>query len=959
VNTARTRLNRYTLVMLAILLTIWYAGAAQQNGAAYLLAFYLGSLMLVSYLHARQHLRGLRLSAGSVKAVSAGQATSLPLTLTVEAGLPPTGLEITSPLAVRPLFVEQALADQAVHVALSIRQESAGAHASIPVLVRSRYPLGLFTTEILMEVTKPHMVHPKAAGNLPLPAPSVQSEREESVSSGAGNRTSGGDDFSGLRAWQEGDPLRHVHWKAVARGRPLVVKQFTGGSSASVLLDWESLDLPAAQRAGQLAKWMDEATERGLRYGMRLPGKLIKASSGAEHQRQCLDALAAQSGGETTAVTARKPNQRLKASTLELTPGIAGGPFAMLMLSITAVILPMLGAIPWTSVLVYAVALLLRWSGGMRKLMPPWARFGLILAGIGGVYLETGTMTGIEPGIAFMLILTAGKALESRTPRDVQVMAVLGWFICLCALVLEQNLTRSVYVLGMATMIAATLVRLRRGTAGFWPAMRTTLRLTAQAMPMVLLLFVFFPRGTAGIVASLTRSFQAQTGISDSLDPGSIASVAELDTPAFRVSIEGGAPNPDSLYWRCLTLSDCGGLSWRKGRLINHPGDADPGGKVTVQTITVEPHGGVWLPGLDHPTKLVKGGGAVYIDKSDHTLRTTDPLRFARKLIVESRVADYPTKLTNYQRSQSLSLRAEISPAVRALAASLRKPGATDAQVVEATLEHFRSSGFAYHLQPGRYGEAALDEFLFQRKIGFCEHYAASFGTLMRLAGIPTRLVVGYLGGEAFGDYLMVRQYNAHVWAEVHLPEKGWVRVDPTAALAPSRLRPDFREVMSGSFDIGFAVPRDAWWGRAILMTQVYWDNLNYKWFTYVVQFNQDEQSSMFLHWGFETLAQVAGWAAAAVAILLLTLQWWLKRGQRPKDRSVRLWQESCDLVAKRKSLQRQPAEAPLAFAKRVSAEVPAILPLAEIYNQHRYGPKGREWKELATAARELRRSLS
>lgn len=146
-NTARTRLNRYTLVMLAILLTIWYAGAAQQNGAAYLLAFYLGSLMLVSYLHARQHLRGLRLSAGSVKAVSAGQATSLPLTLTVEAGLPPTGLEITSPLAVRPLFVEQALADQAVHVALSIRQESAGAHASIPVLVRSRYPLGLFTTE--------------------------------------------------------------------------------------------------------------------------------------------------------------------------------------------------------------------------------------------------------------------------------------------------------------------------------------------------------------------------------------------------------------------------------------------------------------------------------------------------------------------------------------------------------------------------------------------------------------------------------------------------------------------------------------------------------------------------------------------------------------------------------------------------------------------------------------------
>jgi hypothetical protein len=277
---------------------------------------------------------------------------------------------------------------------------------------------------------------------------------------------------------------------------------------------------------------------------------------------------------------------------------------------------------------------------------------------------------------------------------------------------------------------------------------------------------------------------------------------------------------------------------------------------------------------------------------------------------------------------------------------------------VDRALEFYRKGGFTYSLQPGAYGPNVLEEFLFERKTGFCEHFAASFGTLMRAAKIPCRLVIGYLGGELYGTYYIVHQYNAHVWAEVYLPETGWTRIDPTAALAPSRLASDFRTLMADNFNLGFTVPRDAWWGQTVLAIRQYWDNLNYAWFTRVVQFNEEEQ---FVFFSLLGLADIVKACLATLATLLLVtglIWWWIRRPAQHPDPAVRVWQRVCAALA-RKGLARGPAEPPLAYATRCSPSVPGLTNLALLYIDHRYGTRPAVLAALKSAAAEVHKSLS
>lgn len=951
----RTRFNRHTFALLAILGTMWYAGAAQQNGSAYVLAFGVGSLALVSWLHARQHLKGLRVQAGTARTLREGQAGSLPLTLSVVDGNLPTGLEVTSPEATQPVFVERLSLERPTHVTLPIRPAAAGAHGSLPVLVRSSYPLGFFTTELRLELTQQHLVHPKPSGSLPLPEPAPASETLSSSASGRSSGRLAGDDFDGVRPWQQGDPLRHVDWKAVARGRPLMVKQFTGGSSPAVALNWDALDLPPAERAGQMAQWIDDAEKRDLRYSLTLPERTLAANAGAEHRRQCLDALAAELGSAEAKAMQVQPRRKLAAPTLETSTSIPGQPLALLCLAIALTMLPLLGQVPWTSAVFFLAALLLRWARGSRPPLPSLLRVLLVLGGVAGIWAEVGSLQGLETGIGIMLCVIAGKALESRTARDLQVLGLLGWFLCLCCLVLQQDLSVTLYTTGTALLIAAALVRFRRGTRGVMRPLKTVLVLAVQALPLLLVLFVFFPRGTAGLVTSLTRSLRHQTGISGSLSPGSIASVAQSDEPAFRAVIHGRQPDPRELYWRCLTLSHCEGLSWEQTAGTSTRA-TKPSGQPVRQTITLEPHGARWIPGLDRPSKILKGGRDHYLNSEDQTLRSHENVRFARRLEIESTTDATLEPLSDPVMRRSLQLPPQVPPRVEALAAELARGATNHQQIVDAALMHFAREGFQYSLQPGAYGPAPLEEFLFERKIGFCEHFAASFGTLMRLAGVPTRLVVGYQGGELIqpGDYYLVRQFNAHVWNEVWLEGKGWTRFDPTAVLAPTRLTPDFRTLLGDSFALGFNFPRDAWWGQAVLKVQMFWDNLNYQWYTRVVQFNEDEQFSFLAGWGLMRMGRVALIALALLGLTLLGLWLWIRRPARHPDPAVRLWQQVCRWLAK-KGHPRRPDEAPLAYATRV----PAVAELARLYTEHRYGPAPLPLERLRKAAAQLHKSLS
>ncbi len=952
-----TRPNRHSLALLAIILTIWYAGAAQQNGTAYVLAFLLGSLWVVSYLHARQHLRGLTVTVGSLKSVSEGGVLRLPLTLAAPAGRLATGLEITSPSATAAVFVEQISAERPTPVSLAIRQSAAGREDKVAIIVRSRYPLGFFTTEHRLTLATPHCVHPRPAGDQPLPA-ATPIPQGATQPAGPANPHAGGDDFNGLRSWSPGDPLRHVDWKAVARGRPMMVKQFTGAEASSVALRWDSLDLQPAARASQIAAWMAAATARGLSFSLQLPSVEIPAGSGSNHQRQCLDALATQLVSESSALTASTRGRQKRAPSLEDTDTAGGNQLAPLAGALAFLTLPMIGGdVPWISLAIFFSALALRWWRGSKRPLGLGWRLVLVGIGIAGVRAQTGSWGGVEAGVAYLLILAAGKLLESRTSRDLQVLALIGWFLCLCLLIFDQQLSRALYAAAAVCGIALALVRVRRGTSGLWAPLRTTALMLAQALPLVMVLFLFFPRGTAGLVTSLSRSLQHQTGISDTLDPGSVAKVAESEAPAFRASIVSGSAPPAELYWRCLTLTQCDGLSWSRGTPIASAREEASAEGAVRQIISVEPHGALWLPALDRPIKIVKGGSHQYLETTERTLRSLEPVRFGRRYEIISSASSGQRTLPQSLRAACLEAPLDLSPAVRALVQRFRAEGAQDKQIVTNALRFYSTGGFSYNLQPGAYGGAALDEFLFSRKVGFCEHFAASFGTLMRAAGVPTRLVVGYLGGESFGSYYLVRQYNAHVWAEVFLEGSGWTRVDPTATLAPARLNTNFRNLMTESFTLGFSLPRDAWWGRAALAVQIFWDNLNYQWFTRVVQFGEDEQFSLLAGWGLASLRKMALAAGISVACVLLGLWFWIKRAISHPDPAVRLWQHAC-IRLERKGLPRKPHEAPLTFAAR-HPQLPALSQLAELYAAHRYGRSPVALKELREAADKLHKSLS
>lgn len=914
---------------------MWYAGAAQQNGAAYLLAFCIGSVMLVSWLHARQHLAGLSVEAGSLPPVREGERLSLPLTIRSANVIAATGIEISSPQASHPVFVEQVRNDAPARLNLQMRPDRPGSNAKITVVIRSRYPLGFFTTEKLVQIDKPHLIHPKPNGDRPLPtskpvAPHAQSQQTLAPA----GRIGVGDDFNGVRAWAPGDSLRHVDWKAVARGRPMMVKEFTGGEAEEIALKWHQLEGNDESKASQIAKWIDEAESLGLNYSLSLPTEKLKSGAGKDHRRRCLDALARCISQSTTASQVQNKT-RSHAPTLETSVRAPGRP--LLMLAITAILLalPLIGSVPHGGPVIFFSALLIRWWAGQKVHVSVLWKVLLIAAGLTMVWGQTGTLRGLEQGIAFMLMLTGAKVLESRTPRDLQVLALLEWFLCLCALVLEQNLGRTLYIAFVTWLILLALVRMRRGTAGLKPPITTTLVLSAQALPLIVLLFFVFPRGTAGLVTSLTRSLQHESGLSEDLNPGHIAKVAASDAPAFRVTITQGNVQPNELYWRCFTLINCDGLAWQRGPLAGTHSRSQGSGNRIRQLISLEPHGGTWLPALDRPVQFTRWGRDYSIETLDRTLKAESPIRFAKRYEIESDPSIGAEDLSYFMRVACLRVPTNISSNVQSLVEEWKRTSKNDEQIVQASLKHYRTGGFNYTLQPGEYRSNTLDEFLFERKLGFCEHFAASFATLMRVAGIPARLVIGFQGGEPFGDYYMVRQYNAHAWAEVYLEKKGWVRIDPTAELAPARLTPDFRSIMEESFAGGFNIPRNTWWGRAILEARMRWDNLNYQWFSNVVQFNEDEQFLMFDKWGLGDIMRLATFSFCAIVVFVIVLWLWLRRKARTADPAVRLWEQVCARMAKH-GFSRAPSEGPLSFGKRV----PQIADFAKLYTEHRYGPE-------------------
>ncbi len=968
------RFNWYTFALGAVVLAMWYTGAAQENGGAYLLAFLTGSVGLVSWLHAKANLRGLALTVGSIGTASQGGVVSLPLALTAGKGQPPRGLEISAEGALEPVFVGEVTSERPASVHLRVAAGEAGLHEGRRVIVRSRYPLGFFTARRVFKLPKSYLVHPSPAGRLALP-PLTENAciTGDDKASSPGGSSGAGADFAGVREWQAGDSLRQVDWKAVARGRPLMVKLWTAEPKGVLWLDWSDAFVPEAARAGQFAAWMLEAEARGLPYGLRLPKAVIPPGLGQRHHRRCLDELALLQP-VTHAVS--KPPEKANTAETRMPFGWAelpGRPVGVLTLAMLLAGLPMIGNIPGAGIMVYYIAFLLQWR--RRRLQPvsQILRLALVAAGAAGTWLQAGTMVGVEAGVSVLMAVCGGKVLEARSAHDLQVVGILGWFLCLCILALDQGLGHTLYALAVFLLVAMALIRLRRGGPGLKMPFRLALTLFAQALPLVLLLFPVFPRGFNDMGMGWVRRLAHRTGMSSDLNPGSIAEIAQSPLRAFWATFpEGRAPDASERYWRCLVLWQCDGLAWKRGIQppavkLHRPREAE-----IRQTITLDPHGGQWLPALDVPVHVMSNVREHEILPEDELLASSTPVTAVRRYDVGSIRRDVPSPVDGADdndplppaisadtRRAATAVPPDLSPAVKALAATFKAAGVTDADHARAALKYFRDNGFRYTLQPETYPDHPLDTFLFRRRLGFCEHFAASFATLMRACGIPARVVVGYVGGEysEHWNHYIVRQSDAHAWCELWYEGRGWTRVDPTAALAPGRLGTDLQSYLASGQENDPSSRRATWWGQALNEGLLFWDNINYQWYSSVVQFDEADQLSLFnsLHLSRMRFSVLVVTLCVVFGLPLLFLWLWLRRTPRHPDPAVRAWQRFCRKLA-RAGVPRLAHEPPATFTARAAQALPAaapcILHIGGLYVRHRYAGDDSVSQELKRSIR-------
>jgi protein-glutamine gamma-glutamyltransferase len=579
-----------------------------------------------------------------------------------------------------------------------------------------------------------------------------------------------------------------------------------------------------------------------------------------------------------------------------------------------------------------------------------FVRWALALGATILVYRHYGTLLGREPGIALLVLLTGFKLLELGSLRDAALAAMLLLLIILGSFLFNSSLLLGVYTLGAVLMVTAALVRLQHPALAPARVIRFAAVIVAQALPLMLVAYLLFPRLPDALWGLPSSGSDATTGIPDQMRPGNISALNSSDVVAFRAYFDDALPPARDLYWRVRVFWDTDGSQWEEGGPVATHDILRVSGPSMSYRLVIEPNDKTWLPVLDMPTTvpadLRRRAGFVY---------ETRRLRRERQTFDFVSHTRYQTgAISDVERERALALPPKLSERVRHLAQTWRANSRTDAATVRAAMTHFNQEPFVYTMTPPALGSDVVDEFLFKTQRGFCEHYAAAFVTLMRAAGIPARVVIGYQGGvyNPTGNYLIVRQADAHAWAEVWLSGVGWARVDPTAAVAPSRIEygiDGVRRLSSQGLPLNSAVAAAVlramqlpWFDAAWLRTRLTWDYINFSWYLWVGDYSLDRQTRFLAQIGLtEWSVPVMVLILAQLILLYALIQLRRRRPPRRRDILKRHYEKYCRKLA-RIGIERRPEEGPFAFAERALAARPDLAPIiktiTERYVALRYG---------------------
>jgi transglutaminase-like putative cysteine protease len=580
-------------------------------------------------------------------------------------------------------------------------------------------------------------------------------------------------------------------------------------------------------------------------------------------------------------------------------------------------------------------------------LPPRWLLMLLVLAGTAAVFMQYRTILGRTPGIALLVVFLALKLLELRAARDAVATALLCYFLILGQFLFTQTIPTA--LLACLTVLITTSALLAASDDRPQPMqqLRRAGLMLAQALPFMLLLFLLFPRVQGPLWGIPQDRFSAVSGLSDTMSPGSIAQLSQSDAVAFRVQFKGEVPPQSQLYWRGPVMPAFDGRSWRVTQTLGAYPDVPYAGrgKPVDYEVTLEPHGKFWLFALELPATL-----------PPETALTSDYQPIARQA-VRSRMRytqrAWPEAIAGAKEAPSvlrsaLALPRGGNPRTRAIGEGWRKQYGDDNAAILAAAENlFSQQLLIYTLNPPLLGPDIVDEFLFDTKRGFCEHFAAAFVFALRAAGVPARIVAGYQGGEVnpVDGYLVVRQYDAHAWAEAWIAGRGWVRIDPTAISAPSRINSNLANALPAGEELPFLARGDMAWLKEL---RYQLDAVTNGWNQRVLGYNPQRQRDLLASLGLDEPDWRSMTAVLSVLCgsVMLCLTAWILRNRLRVDPAVAAWRRFTVRLA-RHGIAWRPWEGPLAFADRAGRQAPShaksIGEIAALYARLRYGPASQE----------------
>lgn len=628
---------------------------------------------------------------------------------------------------------------------------------------------------------------------------------------------------------------------------------------------------------------------------------------------------------------------------------------------------PFVNDVPlWIIATVFAVAAWRYLAFVFRRALPHTiVRLLLTLIGLALVWTNFGTINGLEAGTALLLVMAALKLTETARSRDLVVIIYMAFFLVVGHALFDQSIAAAGYATLSIVVFVAALIQVSRRTAPAKPqrAFAVSATLLAQALPLALLLFLLFPR-VPGPFWSLPTRVGGTTGLSDTMEPGSIASLLRSAAVAFRVEFDGEPPPPNARYWRGPVLDTIAGRRWRATPTATSSDDVLPVGDAIGYTVTLEAHQRQWLFALDIPWDISIGQYAWLNANMELIARQPVKERFQYKVRSHTRYRLAANGL-GPDRARFLDTARTHNPRTQSLARSWRAQHVTDEAIVQAALNYFNRELFVYTLQPPLLpARAASDAFLFSTRRGFCEHYASSFALLMRYAGIPARVVTGYQGGELnpLARHFTIRQSDAHAWNEVWLEERGWVRVDPTGAVAPERVEDGINGALSGNESL---TPLLLGSGPFLTRLRHGWDAANAAWNERVLGYSRSKQLQFLRRLGFDapSAGKLVAMLTVGSVVMFGLLSAFLAARARPRERNAaqRAYQRFCAKLAKL-DVRRHSSEGPLDYAERAAQRLPKLADQIQTITQHyvaeRYGaaPSAAGTRALRTLVKEFPR---